>query len=751
MIKDLLVRLGLIWDGLKKGLNNSIKLVQSSAKKIDDASQSINESLNDAFSGKFRGSISELNDLIQTNRDRLVEARAELQRLQSVLREQKKGSEGFKETEAAIRRQKKVVQEYTRDVSELNIQLRDQKTSLADSRLQAEDNSSAMEALGRAVNAASMATLLLGDDNKKLQPAINAVRLAMAGASAAVALYNLSLRENSILTALGTKLQRAFVVVAGTGTAAMQTFRVALASTGIGVLVVALGTLIGKMMEAANATDKLNDALKQLDRDNEFTLQSLEDQNDAIDRVAQQQILLAKISGKTEREIQQIRDESYKKKIANIDKEIDSEFDLLAKKMALNNLNIKDVAERNKANIEADYQYSQRKRQLEKEMTALEQQMTMERLQLDLDEKTKKEDNQKKETEKRRQELERQLKDYIEYQNIMMQEGVKLQQMLIDKMAEGKEKELAQLKLNYQEDLKGVKYNAGLKREIIEKYNRDVKGINEKYANQEFNAETRRVNQAIQNAQNLANAKRNISKKTNADLIKEQEKFNAKIAEQSKAAINALIKAVITESSNALARAFEGVSESSEISLKILKLQQQELEATMKDMEKSELERLQARQQYLKNEEQILESSASNISQLFKGILLSIADFLVELGTGLIVAATATEAFKKTLLKNPKAAIAAGAVAVAAGLATRAIIARGPKFANGGIVSGPTLGLVGEYPGASTNPEVIAPLDKLKSMIGGTADGGNFIAETRVSGRDLALVLSRYNKDAQRG
>ena len=39
-------------------------------------------------------------------------------------------------------------------------------------------------------------------------------------------------------------------------------------------------------------------------------------------------------------------------------------------------------------------------------------------------------------------------------------------------------------------------------------------------------------------------------------------------------------------------------------------------------------------------------------------------------------------------------------------------------FANGGIVSGPTMGLVGEYPGARQNPEVIAPLNKLQSIIG---------------------------------
>jgi hypothetical protein len=39
-----------------------------------------------------------------------------------------------------------------------------------------------------------------------------------------------------------------------------------------------------------------------------------------------------------------------------------------------------------------------------------------------------------------------------------------------------------------------------------------------------------------------------------------------------------------------------------------------------------------------------------------------------------------------------------------------------PAFAAGGVVSGPTLAMVGEYPGARTNPEVIAPLSDLESM-----------------------------------
>lgn len=68
-------------------------------------------------------------------------------------------------------------------------------------------------------------------------------------------------------------------------------------------------------------------------------------------------------------------------------------------------------------------------------------------------------------------------------------------------------------------------------------------------------------------------------------------------------------------------------------------------------------------------------------------------------------------------------------------------------FAKGGVVSGPTLALVGEYAGVSNNPEVIAPLDKLRSMIqpqGGI--GGNVRFE--IEGRKLVGVISNTTRVA---
>ena len=62
------------------------------------------------------------------------------------------------------------------------------------------------------------------------------------------------------------------------------------------------------------------------------------------------------------------------------------------------------------------------------------------------------------------------------------------------------------------------------------------------------------------------------------------------------------------------------------------------------------------------------------------------------------------------------------------------------------------MGLVGEYPGARQNPEVIAPLNKLQSIIGKSSNGGNInvTGEVRVDGQDLLIAIERANETAGR-
>jgi phage tail protein X len=81
------------------------------------------------------------------------------------------------------------------------------------------------------------------------------------------------------------------------------------------------------------------------------------------------------------------------------------------------------------------------------------------------------------------------------------------------------------------------------------------------------------------------------------------------------------------------------------------------------------------------------------------------------------------------------------AVSIATGLANVAKI-NGVALAQGGLAYGPTNALIGEYAGAGSNPEVIAPLDKLKDMMGG--------GSTRVYGRLYAGDIYLSNKRGAR-
>lgn len=89
------------------------------------------------------------------------------------------------------------------------------------------------------------------------------------------------------------------------------------------------------------------------------------------------------------------------------------------------------------------------------------------------------------------------------------------------------------------------------------------------------------------------------------------------------------------------------------------------------------------------------------------------------------------------------AGIAAGFIATMQGLVASVAVT---PFANGGLIYGPTLALMGEYGGASHNPEVVAPLDKLKSIIGGGQGvlGGMF--ELKVKGRELVAVIANETR-----
>lgn len=143
-------------------------------------------------------------------------------------------------------------------------------------------------------------------------------------------------------------------------------------------------------------------------------------------------------------------------------------------------------------------------------------------------------------------------------------------------------------------------------------------------------------------------------------------------------------------------------------------------------------------------------SGDGTFGDLLGGIVKVMGQFLKSLGQQLIQLGVEMLQIKKTLaavFTNPWAAITVGIAAIAAGQAMINSFSRrnegGVALAEGGLAYGPTMALVGDNRGAGSDPEVIAPLSKLRQYGLGRQTiefvGGTF----RLSGSDLVLAISR--------
>ncbi len=138
------------------------------------------------------------------------------------------------------------------------------------------------------------------------------------------------------------------------------------------------------------------------------------------------------------------------------------------------------------------------------------------------------------------------------------------------------------------------------------------------------------------------------------------------------------------------------------------------------------------------------------------GAFANILDQLSAIAFGVAFGIKAIKTALKSL--NPAVALAAGiALAALSGLVKAGIAKIADKsssvssgsnqpsfgnFADGGVVYGETIARVAEYSGARTNPEVIAPLDKLKNLLGNA--GG--LVEFQIKDDILYGILDRRNR-----
>lgn len=145
-------------------------------------------------------------------------------------------------------------------------------------------------------------------------------------------------------------------------------------------------------------------------------------------------------------------------------------------------------------------------------------------------------------------------------------------------------------------------------------------------------------------------------------------------------------------------------------------------------------------------------SGAEGMENPLAGILNVLGNALKQLGVALIAYSGIVEKVKVALKAlwgagpgGIAAAIAIGAGAIVLGQVMISQAAELPKLAKGGLAYGPTIAMVGDNPGAASDPEVIAPLSKLRSYMGGQRLQLVGNVEFELHGDVARAVLNREN------
>ena len=825
MFKELFVVLKAKFSDLFRGLKEVVGVTQGAAKQMNASAKEMEGALTSAFSGQVRNNITNLSENISVTRENIVQLKEQLKLLLIQQKKQKEGTAEFKAFDRQIKSVRKTLFEAQQDLAKYNIEARDQKKVLADSRLAAEDNSSAMEATSRAVNAATGAILLLGEGSESLKPVLKGVSIAMAGVNAVIAVQNLKLRENQVFAkataAAQNVLRSAFIGTSAAGTA----LKSILSSLGIGIAIVAITTLVGKLMDAAEASNAAEEAQKKFNESyakfggteiakvsvliaqiNDLSL-SLDTRKSALKKLQEifpayfrnlddEKILSGQVRIETNKLTSAIlanaKAKAFQQRVEENAVKLLSKQDELAKSQkSLTALQKKNQEELNPSQyiafgkLQGDIatQVNKLKNEINDLNVASAQyadeikkltQQTDPVIGADAEEPAKVKAIKAKVTKEIKQAVNEQeklaiLETQLNGERLLLFAGTEEEKARI--LNDTEQRILAIRKAYFIQSLtaQGASQNQAL--ESWSQYQLDVIKAQETANDRLQKGRDKDTDNAVANAEyeqmlmqesldgmlkmqddNYAILSGALAKEYNDGLVNlekyNQNKLNAEIAYLEK-------RIKIYKAYGVFAGNLE--LQLANLQIKTIQTTEEKKQKILKDSNKQIARAYQALfadlAVTLGNSLAALATNQNPVETFLNGVLNSVAGFMDAFGKSIIAVGIATSKlnFALTTLQGP-AAIAAGIALVAAAGVARSLANTGPTaFADGGIVSGPTLGLVGEYPGASTNPEVIAPLDKLKSLIGGNSDSGGFIAETRISGRDLSIVLNRFNKDNARG
>lgn len=137
----------------------------------------------------------------------------------------------------------------------------------------------------------------------------------------------------------------------------------------------------------------------------------------------------------------------------------------------------------------------------------------------------------------------------------------------------------------------------------------------------------------------------------------------------------------------------------------------------------------------------VLEAAGKSILATFGDLISNIGKALIEYG---LIKEGLDKIFEGGFAIPGVAAIALGVAAIALGSLIKSVGSSYKAMAEGGVVTGPQLALIGE-----AGPEVVFPLDKLNQFIKNkeTSTNVNVGGQMKIQGTDLVTILNRANKN----
>lgn len=334
---------------------------------------------------------------------------------------------------------------------------------------------------------------LFGTESEEVEKALLKVQSAMALSqglqavgesvdsfkqlSAVIGNANVFQKANNFLTATAATVQRLFTGAVNTTTLSFNALKTAIATTGIGALVVGLGYLVSALSSASDETEELSKQQKKLNQDLEDNKEITSELSKSVQYQTDLEVANAKKRGASEKELLKIKLESYER-IAKLNaKEYEEIYKTSERGTKLTEEQAKRLAEIRKENIElqrkgnldiANFEADQAEKRRDKEKDSADK----------LKELRKEADKQRLEDKKKNDE---------EYKKIVEQKNAELQ----DYYAKTEEEKIAIQKQRELDEINAFKGTQEQKDSIRRLYD-------EKWQNYETDKETERNNLALE-------------------------------------------------------------------------------------------------------------------------------------------------------------------------------------------------------------------------------------------------------------